>query len=88
MHAAVFCCRDHELGPTTLKLDREIDIRKTYLQNEKPFESYSLNKYENSSQDQRSRSNVTNFQTLLAFTVVHISTESRQFLISSFRDFV
>jgi len=33
-------------------------------------------------------SNVTNFQTLLAFTMWHIRTNLHQFLISSFRDFV
>jgi len=44
-------------------------------------------KYKNSSQRQRSRSNVTHFQ-LLAFTVGHIPAKLHQFLISSFRDFV
>jgi len=44
----------------------------------KPFESYSLNKYEDSSQGQRSRSNVTNFQTPLAFTMGHIFTTLHQ----------
>jgi len=34
------------------------------------------------------RSNVTNFQALLAFTMGHIPTMLHQFLISSFRDFV
>jgi len=47
-----------------------------------------MEKYENSSQSQRSRSNVTNFQTLLAFTMGHIRTKLHQFLSSSFRDFV
>jgi len=32
----VFCCRDLDLGPMTLKLDRDIDtcILKTYLRTE------------------------------------------------------
>jgi len=47
-----------------------------------------MKKYENNSQGQRSRSNVTNFRPLLAFIMGHISTKLRQFLISSFRDFV
>jgi len=47
-----------------------------------------MKKYLNSSQGQRSRSNVTDFQSLLAFTVGHTSTKLHQFLISSFRDFV
>jgi len=34
------------------------------------------------------RSNVTNFQTLLAFTMGHIPTKLHQFQTSSFRDFV
>jgi len=40
------------------------------------------------SQGQRSRSNVTNFQPILAFTVGHIPTKLHRFLIGSFRDFV
>jgi len=39
-------------------------------------------------QCQRSRSNVTNFQPLLTFTMGHIPTELHQFLISSLHDFV
>jgi len=38
--------------------------------------------------NQFSRSNVNNFQTLLAFAMGHIHTKLHQFLISSFRDFV
>jgi len=38
-----------------------------------------LKKYENSSQGQRSRSNVTKFQSLLAFTTGHIPTKLHQF---------
>jgi len=41
-------------------------------------------KYENGSQDHRSRSNVTNFQSLLAFTMGHIPTKLDQFVNSSF----
>jgi len=55
----------------------------------KPFESYSLNNYENSSQGQRSMSNGTNFQASLAFTTMgNIHTKLHQFLISGFWDFV
>jgi len=45
-----------------------------------------MKKYKNSSQGQRSGSNVTNFQSLVAFIVGHIPTKLHQFLISSFRD--
>jgi len=45
-------------------------------------------KSDNSSQGQRSKSNVTNSQPLLAFTIGHIPTKLHQFLISSFQDFV
>jgi len=46
-------------------------------------------KYENSSQRQRSWTKyVTNFQSLLAFTVGHIPIKLHQFLISSYRYFV
>jgi len=34
LRAAVFCWRDLDLGPMTLKLDRDIDILKTYLNTE------------------------------------------------------
>jgi len=42
-------------------------------------------KYEDSSQDQRSRKNVTNFQPLLAFPMRHISTKLHWFPTSSLR---
>jgi len=45
-------------------------------------------KYENNSQGQRSRSNVTNFQPLLVFTVGHIPNKLDRFPACSFRDFV
>jgi len=45
-------------------------------------------KYENISQDQRSRSNVTKFQSLLAFPMRHILIKLHQFPTSSFLDFV
>jgi len=47
-----------------------------------------MKKYENNDQGQRSSSNFTNFQSLLAFTVMHIPTKLHQFLICSFRDFL
>jgi len=43
-----------------------------------------LEKYKNSSEGQRSESNITNLQSPLAFTMGHIPTKSHQFLISSF----
>jgi len=39
------------------------------------------------SQGQRPRSNVTNFQSLLAFPVGHIRTKLHRFLTSGFLDF-
>jgi len=48
----------------------------------------AVKKDKNSFQGQESRSNVTNFQSLLTFTVGHIPTKLYQFLISSFRGFV
>jgi len=46
-----------------------------------------VKEYENNPQGQRSRSNVINFQTLLAFTIGHSPTKL-QFPTSSFRDFL
>jgi len=80
----------------TLKPDRSIAILNSYLHTEKgscyvkPFESYSFHKYESSSQGHSSRSNVINFQTLLAFIMGlgHIPTKLYRFPTDSFRDFV
>jgi len=47
-----------------------------------------LEKYENSSQCQKSTPNVTNFQLLLAFPMGHILTKLHRFPTSSFRDFL
>jgi len=47
-----------------------------------------MKKYENSSKGQSSRSYVTNFQLLLAFTMEHIPTKLHQLPVSSFRDSV
>jgi len=47
-----------------------------------------MKKYENSSQGQRSRSNVTNFQPFPVFPMAHIPTKLHRFSTSSFRDFV
>jgi len=44
-------------------------------------------KYENSSQVQRSRSHITNFEPLLVFIMGPIPTKLHQFVISSFLDF-
>jgi len=63
----LFRCHDLDLEPMTLKLNHDLDILKMYLQteNEVARSSHSkyiarIEKYENSSQGQRSRSNVTN----------------------------
>jgi len=80
----------------TLKLNRDLDILKMCLQTENEVAKSShlkyiariLKKYDNSSQGQRSESNVTNFEPLQAFTIGHISTKLHQFLIYSFRDFM
>jgi len=58
----------------TIKLNPDVDILKIYLQ--------TINKVAKSSHY------VTNFESLLAFTIGHIPTKLHQFLISSFRDFV
>jgi len=79
----LFRRRDLDVGLMTLKMNRDLDILKMYLQTDnevawvKQCKIYSLNfkKYEDSSQGQRSRSNATNFQTLLAFTMWHIPTK-------------
>jgi len=47
-----------------------------------------MKRYKNSSQGRRSRSNVTNFQSLLVFFVVHIPTKIHRFPTGSFKDFV
>jgi len=76
----------------TLKLNRDLDILKMYLHAEdevaKSSHSKYEKKYENNLQGVRSRSNITNFQSLLAITIVHIPAKLHQFLIISFRDFV
>jgi len=86
---------DLDLGAMTLKLNRDIDILKMYLQLKMKLLGQAirkimsgLEKYKNSSQGQRSRSNVINFQQLLAFTMRHILTKLHQFPTSSFRDFL
>jgi len=43
-----------------------------------------MEKYENSSQGQRSTSNVTNFQSLLAFTMGHIHIKLHRFPANTF----
>jgi len=70
----------------TLKMNHDLDILKMYLQTEKKLPE--LQKYKDSSQGQMSRSNVTKFQTLLAFPMGHVSTKLRRLLTSSFRDFL
>jgi len=84
-----------DINPITLKLEGDQDILKMYLHTENEVArlrhsryAWQMKKYKNSSHGQMSRSNVTNFQTLLVFTMGHIPTKLHQFLISSFRDFV
>jgi len=87
----------------TLKHEDDLDILKIYVENEVArlrhlkllkldeicmATTSEMKKYETNSQGQRSRSNVTNFQPRLAFTIGHIPTKLHQFLISSFRDFM
>jgi len=69
----------------TLKLNLDLDILKMYLQTEKEVakESHSIyiawiKKYENNSQGQKSRSKVTNYQSLPAYTMcgVHLPSYS------------
>jgi len=99
----LFCFRDLDINPMTLKLEGDLDILKMYLHTEDEVamlrhsklnkrwhvhSPWQMKKYENSSQSQRSRSNVTNLQSLLAFTTGHIPTKLNRFLFSSFRDFL
>jgi len=81
----------------TLKkqLNRDLDIVKPYIRTKMKLLGKAirkvwreLEKYENSSQGQSSRSNVTNFQSLLAFTMGRMTTELHRFLIGSFQDFL
>jgi len=85
---AAFHCRDLDINPMTLKLEGYLYILKMYLYIENEVAGLWHLKNENNYQGQKSRSNVINFQTLLAFIVGHIPTKLHQFLISSFRDFV
>jgi len=78
------------LNPT-LKLDHDLDILKAHHHTENKVHRSSqvvseTEKNENSSQGQRS--NITNFEPLLAFTVRHIPSKLHQFPTSSFWDFV
>jgi len=82
----------------TLKREGDLDILKMYLYTENEFVMLRHSKllieddicmvnekeYENSSQGQRSRSNVTILEPLLVFTMGHIPGKLRQFLICSF----
>jgi len=90
----IFCWCDLDINPMTLKPEGDLDVLKMYphtrneaagLRHSKLLTVTNEKKYEYSS---RSRSNVTKFQTLLAFTMGHIPTKLHQFLISSFQDSV
>jgi len=93
LRAVAFRCCDLDINPMTLKLEGDLDILKMYLHTENEVARKLLTvewymygkwkKYENSSQGQRWRSNVTNFQSLLALTMAHIPTKLYRFLTSS-----
>jgi len=70
----------------TLIFSRRISTPKTKLLGE-AIRNVSLNRYEINSQGQRSRSNITNFQSLLAFIVGHVPTKLHRFPTSSFWNF-
>jgi len=79
----------------TLKLKGDLDTLKMYRHTENKAASLrhsqlkaQIGKSTKMSQGQRSRSNVTNFEPLLAFTMGRIPTKLHQFPISSFRDFL
>jgi len=85
-----FRCCDLDINPMTLKLEGDLDILEMCIRTENEFarlrhpklltvdEICMVNeKYENSSQGQRSRSDVTNFLPLLAFPMGHILTKLR-----------
>jgi len=75
----------------TLKRNSDLDILKTYLQTKSKVTRWSHSKYIawiETVQTQLSGSKVTNFQPLLVFTMGHIPAKLRQFLITSFWDFV
>jgi len=97
LRAAAFSLFDLDINPMTLKLEDDLDTLKMQLHSKHEvarltFETTDggldmhgkFKKCENSSQGQRTRSNATNFQTLLAFTVVYIPTKLHQLPISSF----
>jgi len=73
--------------PGAFVTDRQTDTAN--IRNNRMHLMHSMQpKIKNSSQGQSLRSNVTNFQSLLAFTMGHIPTKLHQFLTSSYRDFV
>jgi len=85
-----FCCRDLDINPMTLILEGDLDILKMYrhTENEVAMLTHSKLLMMNAictkfSQGQRSRSNVTNYQPVLAFTEGHIPNKWHQLLNSS-----
>jgi len=83
------CCPDFDLAPMTLKLNRDLDILKMYLktENESSHSKYIKDELKKN-KSQKSRSNVTNFAPVLAFTMGHIPTKLHQFLTGIFQDIV
>jgi len=86
----LFCSSD--INPMTLKLEGHLDILKMYLHTENEVATLRHSKllvvdeicmvnekYENSSQGQRSKSDVINFQPVLAFITGHIPTKLHQY---------
>jgi len=95
----LFCCRDPDINQETQRwptYSEDVPSHRKWSCYVKAFKAPNRRwhvhgkwtKYENSSQSQKLRSNVTNLQSLLAFAMGHITTKLHQFLISSFRDFV
>jgi len=83
LRAVVFRCRYFVIDLMTLKLEmlpKYSEVVPLHQEMKLP----EVEKYEKSSQGQRSKSNVTNFQLLLAFTMTHMPVRSHQLLASFF----
>jgi len=84
------------INPMTLKLEGDLDILRMYIHIENEVARLKHSKLLTVDEikdkialrvkGQRSRSNITNFHSLLALTVGHIPTKLHQLLISSSRD--
>jgi len=95
-HKPTRSCRDLDLKPTTLKLDRDLDILKAHphAKSKVPWSSQVIAETEKSTKialnvkGQGQIPPTSRFQPLLAFTGIHIPTKLRQFLTSSLGDFL